>query len=200
MEPTEENIRAWEEAHRRGAPARPGLPPVVRDWLPELDGRHVLHLMCGSGEATAELVARGALVTAVDPAADVLAPARQNVPTAAFVQAGPQELPPELLRGRFQLVYAARGTLARLRDLDAWAHAVARALRPHAYLLLHDEHPVARCVDPLLHWRGGYFDAPTLGGVLTALGQAGFVLRRLGEWAGEEPRLPLEFVLVARKP
>ena len=70
MEPTERNLRAWNAAHRRRAqqPAS-ALPELVRSWLPDLRGRHVLHLGCGAGEATAELVALGALDVVVHNAA-----------------------------------------------------------------------------------------------------------------------------------
>ena len=54
MEPTEENIRAYEAAHR----ARPDpveLPPIVQRTLGDLKQKRVLHLHCGTGEATAAL-------------------------------------------------------------------------------------------------------------------------------------------------
>ena len=52
MEPTEHNLRAWEEAHRRRAAApshdRPGLPDQVRRALGDLTGKRVLHLVMGT--------------------------------------------------------------------------------------------------------------------------------------------------------
>lgn len=210
MEPTERNLRAWETAHRRrrGDEARAALPDVVRQWLPDLRGRHVLHLGCGRGEASAELVALGGLVTGVDPSAEALAAARQRVPAAAFVAADLHAPPPELLRGRFDLVYAGEGTLATAPDLAAAARAILTALRAGGFLLCYDEHPVRAYVDPLFHWRGSYFGGgrgearPTLGDVVTELAQAGLALRRLAELPapGEGPHVPGRFALVARKP
>lgn len=209
MEPTERNLRAWETAHRqrRRQEPRSALPEVVRAWMPDLRGRHVLHLGCGRGEATAELVALGGLVSGVDRSAEALVAARERVPAAALFQAEPEAPPPELLRGRFHLVYAGEGTLANVADLGSAARAVHAALRPGGYLLLYDEHPVRARVDPLFHWRGSYFaggkEDPrrSLGDLVTEIAQAELVVRRLEELPapGEGPHVPGRFILVARK-
>ena len=67
MWPTEQNLEAWE--HRYGArdETNRGLPEAVRERLPDLEGKHVMHLPCGTGEIAAELVELGALVTGIDP-------------------------------------------------------------------------------------------------------------------------------------
>jgi hypothetical protein len=53
MEPTDTNLRAWEEAHKRirrsSARGSRTLPKPVRERLPDIGGRHVLHLACGAG-------------------------------------------------------------------------------------------------------------------------------------------------------
>ena len=208
MEPTEENVRAWREAHAPRPRPEPGLPSVVRERLPDVERRHVLHLCCGTGAETAELAERGAFVTAVDPSAQDLEAARARAPTAAFVHAELDGLPLELLRSRSQLVYAARGTLDRIHDVEAYAHGILGALRTGGYLLQHDDHPVIGRLDHTLRWRGDYFDgaAIQLGGLVTALAQAGLVVRRLEELPPTGPakrhdrRAPGEFVLVALRP
>jgi len=208
MEPTEENVRAWRDAHARRPKDEPGLPAVVRERLPDIARRHVLHLRCGPGHETAELTETGAFVTAVDPSAADLETARGSAPNAAFVHAELDGLPLELLRGRFQLVYGARGTLARVQDVEAYAHGVLGALRPGGYLLHHDDHPIMDRLDHILRWRGDYFDgrAVQLGGLLTALAQAGLEIRRLEELPPTDPlrrhdrRAPGEIVLVALRP
>ncbi len=205
MEPTEENIRVWDEVHRRLAerPEAPPLPDIVRERLPRLDGRHVLHLNCGDGAQTVELATLGALVTGVDPSDEALTVARRRDPTVAWVQAHPEALPLELQRGRFHLVYAT-GLAAHKRAIEASARGIEGALRPGGYLLLHEPHPVAAHVDAIGHWRESYFDVGSarLGELLTALGQAGLVLRRLEEFPLPKPqdRVPGELLLVARKP
>src|SRR5690349_21553788 len=103
MEPTEHNRRAWDEIHRRRADVMAGqlgIPPVVRERLPDVSGKHVLHLQCATGESTAELAELGALVTGVDISAEALAVAQERVPTGAFLQSDVHELPLQLTRGR----------------------------------------------------------------------------------------------------
>ncbi len=221
MEPTEHNRRAWDEVHRRRAETlagQLGLPAVVRSALGDLKGRRVLHLQCATGESTAELAELGALVTGVDFSREALEIARERWPDIVWVEADVQDLPSQLKRGRFDLVYTADGVLAWLHDLDGWAHGIAGALRHGGDLLLYEEHPVAQCVDQNLHWREDYFDesvfvvrgwshfdlegAPAteekherfwrLGQVVTAIARAGLVVRQLEEYPGQASwrRLP----------
>jgi hypothetical protein len=70
-------------------------------------------------------------------------------------------------------------------------------------LLVFAPHPVARCVDGLLHWRDGYFEpgAPRLGQVVTTLAAEGLRIRALEEYPPlgrrGEARVPAEFLLHA---
>ena len=210
MEPTERNRRAWDEIHRRRADAmadRLGLPDAIAQRLPPLAGRHVLHLQCATGESTADLVELRALVTAVDISCEAIEVAREHAPAAAFVQADVHSLPLELRRARFDLVYTGGGVTNWIHDLAAWAQGIAAALRPGGELLLYDDHPVARHVDELGHWRGDYFSEDVevgvgwahlelpgepareetherswgLGRLVTAIVEAGLALERLEE-------------------
>ncbi len=210
MWPTESNRQAWDERHR-GAP-EPGarLPDAVRERLPDLEGKHVLHLPCGTGEVAADLIALGALVTGVDPDEQSLALARERAPDAVFFQAELHELPLQLRRGRFNLVYAGEGTLASVRELDPFAGGLASALRSGGQLLLYDWHPVALCIDPIgLRWRDSYFAEGLwrLGQVIGAIARAGLWLQELeelppppSETGGRlDPRLPTTVLLRAAK-
>ena len=139
-------MRAWNEIHRRRAEAMQGqlgLPQVVRSALGDLTGRRVLHLQCATGESTAELAELGAFVTGVDISSEALDVARERWPDIAWVQADVHDLPSELKRGRFDLVYTADGVLVWLHDLDPWASGIAASLRSGGDLLLHEEHPVS---------------------------------------------------------
>ena len=213
MEPTDKNRRAWNEIHRRRAQAMQGelgLPQVVRTALGDLAGRRVLHLQCATGESTAELAELGAFVTGVDISGEALDVARERWPDIAWVQADVQDLPSELKRGRFDLVYTADGVLVWLSDLDSWANGIVTSLRSGGDFLLHEEHPVAQCVDESLRWREDYFedelqfhrgwthfDLPgppareekverfwRLGRVVSAVARAGLVVRQLEEYPG----------------
>jgi len=205
MDPTDENLRAWEEVHR-SREGRPGVPKDISALLPEIEARHVLQLGC-AGEETAELMALGALVTAVDSSAEEIERSRERAPDAAYVHGDLHSLPLEIRRGRFDLVYAA-DAFGDVQDLDDWAHGIAAALRPGGHLLAYGTHPVTDCVDPLGHWRDDYFEREAqLGGILDALLAAGLGLTRLVEfrslynWLQRDRRVPWELaVLAERKP
>lgn len=208
MEPTDTNLRAWEEAHRslRRGGGRRGLPKPVRERLPDLEGRHVLHLGCGAGRETAALIGLGALVTGVDGSEEIVLAARKRLPDAALVAADIQELPVELRRGRFDVVYSSWGTLALVRQLSHWAAGISAALRRGGVLLAYDEHPVAACLDQMLHWHESYFDAWPVSRVVEALLDVGLELERLEElpdpnrWGRREVRVPGDLVVIVRKP
>jgi SAM-dependent methyltransferase len=211
MEPTEHNRRAWDEIHRQRAEALAGdrgLPSPVRHALADLTGKRVLHLQCGTGESSAQLAELGAVVTGVESSGQALEAARERWPSILWVQADPQALPRELRRGRFDLVYSGLGSLAQIGDLDAWTQSVASALRPGGDLLLYEEHPVALCVDGLMHWRESYFDEGSrrLGQVVTATSRAGLAPRALEEypsrsegWRRHDARVPGTFLLYAQR-
>lgn len=161
MQPTDQNRRAWDEIHRRRTEAMAGqlgIPAQIRELLPDIEGKHVLHLQCATGESTAELVDLGALVTALDISTEALDVARERAPDVAYVHADVQELPLEVRRARFDLVFTGGGVLVWLQDLDAWAAGITTALKPGGALLLYDAHPVTQCLDGLGHWRDDYFD------------------------------------------
>src|SRR5947209_19858472 len=128
MEPTDHNLRAWEEAHRPPAqlhPGVPGLPSPVRHALADLHGKRALDLQCGTGESAAELAELGATVTAVDGSPEALALARERWPSILWIEADVEALPRELRRGRFELVYTGGGVVLWLDDLEAWASGIA---------------------------------------------------------------------------
>jgi SAM-dependent methyltransferase len=211
MEPTEHNRRAWDEIHRQRAEAlagHRGLPSPVRHALADLSTKRVLNIHCGTGESAAELAGLGAVVTGVDSSGEALEAARGRWPSILWVQADPEELPAELRRGRFDLVYAGAGSILQIDDLDVWMRELVAALRPDGELLLFEEHPVALCVDGLMHWRESYFAAGLrrLGQIVNAATRAGLELRALEEYPARhegfrrhDARVPGTFLLYARK-
>jgi SAM-dependent methyltransferase len=211
MEPTDFNRRMFDDAHRHAAGGH-GLPSIVRATLGDLKEKRVLHVQCGTGEATAELAELGAVATGVDPWEEALDAARERWPSILWVQGEAQSLPGELRRTRFDLVYAGEGALAHVTDLDAFARGLADAVRAGGELLLFEDHPVADCVDGLLRWRADYFVDPAegesawrLGQVVTSLARAGFRVEALEEYPGgtsrrrHDRRVPATFLLYARR-
>ena len=171
----------------------------------------MLNLQCATGESAAELAELGALVTGVDISTEALDVARERWPDIAWVQADVHDLPSELKRGRFDLVYTAEGVLAWLLDLDAWAgghrRRAAQRRRPppvRGASRLAVRRRVAALARGLLRrrtlhvYRGwSHFELPgrprqeekverfwRLGQVVTALARAGLVLRQLEEYPG----------------
>ena len=80
MEPTDHNLRAFDEMHRRRRALRPGLPPIVKATLGDLTAKRVLHLHAGTGGASAELAEQGAIVTSLEPSEDALEYSREQWP------------------------------------------------------------------------------------------------------------------------
>jgi SAM-dependent methyltransferase len=200
VEPTDINRRAFDDLHRRRRRQRGGLPPIVKATLGDLAKKRVLHLHSGGGEASAELAEQGAVVTAVDPDGHAIDAAREQWPKILWVQGDAQQLPAELRRGRFDLVYSPEGTLWQLTDLEAWAANVDAALAARGELLVYDAHPVALCVDGLQRWHSDYFAEGfwRLGKIVTTLVRHGFRIEALEEYPGDR-RLPGTFLLYARR-
>jgi SAM-dependent methyltransferase len=66
--PTHDELaRSFDAAAAVYARARPGYPDAALDWLLPTHAREVLDLGAGTGKLTAQLVARGLAVTAVEP-------------------------------------------------------------------------------------------------------------------------------------
>jgi predicted TPR repeat methyltransferase len=214
VEPTDQNRRAWDEIHRsrtRAASEQLLIPEQIFDLLPDIEGKHVLHLQCATGEATAQLVERSALVTAVDVSAEEIEIARKRAPDVAYYHADVHELPLELHRARFDLVFTGGDVLESIRDLDQWLAGIASALKSGGTLLLYDSHPVSERVDPLGHWRENYFDSSDerawrLEEVVNAVIAAGLRVTRLAEFQTfyrglqRDRRVPWDFALLAEKP
>lgn len=214
MEPTDENRRAWDEIHRsrtRVASEQLLIPKQILELMPGVAGKHVLHLQCATGEGTAQLVELGALVTAVDLSAEEIEVARERAPDVAYFHADLHELPLELHRGRFDLVFTGGAVLETIRDLDKWLAGIVAALKPGGALLLYDSHPVTERIDPLGHWRDNYFDSSEerpwrLEEVVDAVLTAGLQLTKLAEYQTfyrglrRDRRVPWDFALIADKP
>ena len=129
MEPTDENLRAWEDAHRRPAPEPVRAPAVRAAHARRPEGASASSLLCGAGEATAVLAELGAVATGVDARPAALEAARERWPKILWVDGDPQSLPRQLRRGRFDLVYSGEGVLGGLDDLDGWAPGSRRRWR-----------------------------------------------------------------------
>jgi len=211
VEPTEENIRAFDALHR--ARHEPDvLPPIVARTLGDLRKKKVLHLLSSTGEATAALAELGATVTGLDPRHARLEAARERWPKLLWIDGDLQDIPRGLGRRKFDLVYSGEGVLERVDDLNGWAAGIASVLKPAGELLVFDDHPVAECVDGVLRWTGSYFRDPSdpnklwrLGQAVNAVLRAGLRVQALEEYPGgtsrrrHDRRVPATFLLYARR-
>ena len=112
----------------------------------DVTGKSLLHLQCHFGIDTLSWARLGALVTGTDlsPAAIELARSLADelgFPDASFVQSNLYDLP-DVLDGRFDVVYTSRGVLGWLPDIRAWARVVAHFLAPGGTFFMTEAHPI----------------------------------------------------------
>jgi SAM-dependent methyltransferase len=155
-EAVEANRRVWDQwAHVNAASAfydverfREGgirLRPYELEEMGEVAGKDLLHLQCHFGLDTLSFARLGARPTGVDFSAEAIALARSLTLDlgldATFVLSDLGDLP-NVLPGDFDVVYASRGVLAWLPELDEWARVAAHFLRPGGFLYVTESHPV----------------------------------------------------------
>jgi SAM-dependent methyltransferase len=151
------NRQMWDETvplHMRSAlydvpsfrKGRNTLHPLEIASLRPVSGRSLLHLQCHFGLDTLSWARLGAEVTGVDFSGPAIRAARRlsketGVP-ARFIRSNIYDLP-DRLRGRFDIVYTAKGAVWWLPDLPRWARVVARFLKPGGRFFLLEDHPIS---------------------------------------------------------
>jgi ubiquinone/menaquinone biosynthesis C-methylase UbiE len=140
------------------------LRPFEQEALGDVSGKSLLHLMCHFGQDTLSWARLGAYVTGVDFSAESIATAIALASDlgidARFLQANVYDLPSEL-DDSFDLVVTTYGVLLWLPDLDEWARAVARCLKPGGVFFLAEFHPMMALFDDELSISKSYFrDGP----------------------------------------
>jgi len=150
---------AWTAIHAAGdfydlASFRAGgnrLRSYERELVGDVTGRTLLHLQCHFGIDTLSWARLGARVTGADlsPAAIELARALADelgFPEARFVRSNLYDLP-DVLDGRFDVVYTSRGVLGWLPDVAGWARVVAHFLAPGGTFFISEVHPIAQAFE-----------------------------------------------------
>lgn len=97
------------------------------DSLRNLDGTSLLEIASGTGQLARLAIERGAQVTGVDVAANMIAVARENCPNATFQEDDAESLPFE--DGAFDAALCSFGLLHMERPGNA-VQEIARVLRP----------------------------------------------------------------------
>lgn len=136
------------------------LSPVELEALGDLSGRAVLHLVAGLPVESLALAHLGARVLALDSgeSGDVSVLiglsdlgselASEQDLDVTFIEHPLTELSDEQRDAQFDVVYAGPTTLAWLGNLHDWAVDVAEALVPGGRLVVFDEHPASRALEP----------------------------------------------------
>ena len=133
------------------------LFPEESTLLGDVAGRSVLHLLCNTGQDSLSLAAAGANVTGVDISDEAIAAARQLADDAGIAARFERAEVLAWLRAAagtgdsYDIAFASYGVVCWLHDLETFAAALARVVRPGGRFVLVDFHPVAAIFDA--HWR-----------------------------------------------
>ncbi|MEM1096178.1 MAG: class I SAM-dependent methyltransferase [Bacteroidota bacterium] len=122
------------------------LPEEVRLLGDLSDVELAIHLQCSHGLDALSLLHLGVQrVVGVDISAAMLTQARQKTEAlganAEWVHSAVLSTP-RSLNGTADLVYTGKGALPWMDDLTAWAHVVARLLKPGGRLFVYEGHPL----------------------------------------------------------
>lgn len=138
--------RATQQAYERWAPLYPPIAhnPLMRveqaamlELMPEVSGRRVLDLACGTGRYSRVLAAAGATEVV---AVDFCEPMVHEVSGGARVCASMMEMP--FADSVFDLIVSGLA-LGHATDVGAWMIETSRVLRDGGDLLYSDFHPAA---------------------------------------------------------
>jgi len=126
------------------------LMPIEREELGDVSGRSLLHLQCHFGLDTLSWARLGAVATGVDFSGEAINLARRlSAETgikADFICADIYDLP-DVLQGRFDIVFTSYGVLCWLPDLTRWADVVSHFLRPGGAFYMVEFHPLLTVFD-----------------------------------------------------
>ena len=126
------------------------LYPIEAGEIGDVSGRRLAHLQCHFGLDTLSVARRGAIVTGLDfspVAIDAARALAAEVGIAATFVCGNVYDAPQLLRQRFDIVYATWGTIGWLPDVGRWARVVAALLEPGGHLYFADHHPLVTLLE-----------------------------------------------------
>jgi SAM-dependent methyltransferase len=126
------------------------LLPTELEEVGDVKGKSLLHLMCHFGMDTLSWGRLGAKATGVDFSDKAIELARQlgkeTGIKAEFICADIYKLP-EVLKGKFDIVFTSYGILCWLPDLKKWAQIIAHFLKPGGFFYIVEGHPFMTVFD-----------------------------------------------------
>jgi SAM-dependent methyltransferase len=161
LEPSDQNKQSWNSGAYRAWTNRFGTPseaaerikrdPAKRigktlDYTGDVKDKKIANLLGSNGTKAVALALLGAIVTVVDFSTEnekyALELAEAADAPVRYVVSDVLQLPAEVQRGSFDMVYMEHGILHYFTDLNALFHVVSTLLRPDGVLVLQDFHPV----------------------------------------------------------
>ena len=113
--------------------------------LGDVSGKSILHLQCHFGQDSISLSRTGAKVTGIDLSDKAIETAQsiaQQLGTdTKFVCSDVYDLP-NVLEGKFDIVFTSYGTIGWLPDLEKWASVISHFLKPEGKFVFAEFHPV----------------------------------------------------------
>jgi SAM-dependent methyltransferase len=129
---------------------RNSLQAFEIEELGDVAGKSLLHLQCHFGMDTLSWARLGARVTGVDFSDEAIGLAEDlalelNL-DAQFICANVYELP-DVMQGKFDIVYTSGGVLTWLPDLPRWAGVIAHFLKQGGTFYMAEIHPFSQVFD-----------------------------------------------------
>ena len=126
------------------------LKSIELEELGDVYGKSMLHLQCHFGLDTLSWAKLGAKVTGVDFSDKAIALAQSLSKDleleAKFVCSDIYDLP-NVLTGKFDIVFTSYGVLCWLADIWRWAEVVTHFLKSHGTFYMIEGHPLANVFD-----------------------------------------------------
>ena len=135
------------ESFKKG---RCALKPIELEEVGDVSGKSLLHLQCHFGMDTLSWGRLGAKATGVDFSEEAIKLAlklsKETGIKARFIQSDIYKLP-DVLKGKFDIIFTSYGVLAWLPDLKKWAEIIAHYLKRGGYFYIVELHPVMLLLD-----------------------------------------------------
>jgi SAM-dependent methyltransferase len=126
------------------------IMPFEPEEMGDVHGKSLLHLQCHIGMDTLAWARRGAKVTGVDFSGEAIKTARtlskEMGIISSFVESDIYALP-DVLKGKFDIVYTGAGALCWLPDLTRWANIIAHFIKPGGFFYIMEGHPFMSVFD-----------------------------------------------------
>jgi len=126
------------------------IMPFEPEEMGDVRGKSLLHLQCHFGMDTLTWARMGAKVTGVDFSDEAIKAARvlsqQTGIKARFIESDIYALP-DVLKGKFDIVYTGGGAICWLPDLAKWGKIIAHFLKRGGFFYIMEGHPFMSVFD-----------------------------------------------------